>query len=224
MHPVAYSAAYEAEDRNRLTVFFRLLVVIPWLFVALFWGIAAMFAVIGAWFALLFTGRYPEGLYDFNANYLRFITRVNGFTWLLTDEMPSFSGDEEPAYPVRLLIEPPKEEYSRAKVLFRIFLLIPVYILTYVMSIILQVVGFIAWLVLIFTAKLPVGLYKPLRIASAYNAKALAYYMLLTEDFPPFWMDEEEEAPRFLGPGGSGGAPGLATETSTPAGSGPLGT
>jgi uncharacterized membrane protein len=224
MHPIAYSAAYQEEDRNRLTVFFRLLVALPWFFVALFWGLAAWLAVIGAWFALLFTGRYPQGLYDFNANFLRFITRVNGFVWLLTDEWPSFSGDDEPSYPVRLHIDPPKEEYSRAKVFFRIILMIPVYILSYVMSIILQVVGFIAWLVMIFTGKLPAGLYKPLRIATAYNAKALGYYMLLTEDFPPFWMDEEEEAPRFLASGGTGGAPGLTTESSTPAGQGPLGT
>ena len=224
MHPIAYSAAYQEEDRNRLTVFFRLLVALPWFFVAIFWGIAAYVAVIIAWFALLFTGRYPQGLYDFNANFLRFITRVNGFVWLLTDEWPSFSGDDEPNYPVRLHIDPPKEEYSRAKVFFRIILMIPVYILSYVMSIILQVVGFVAWLVMIFTGKLPAGLYKPLRIATAYNAKALGYYMLLTEDFPPFWMDEEEEAPRFLGAGGTGVAPGLTTESSTPAGQGPLGT
>ena len=224
MHPIAYSAAYEAEGRNRLTVFFRLIVALPWFLLALLWGLAAFVAVIIAWFALLFTGRYPQGLYDFNAGYLRFLTRVNGFVWLLTDEWPSFSGDDEPGYPVKLLIEPPKEEYSRLKVFFRIILLIPVYILSYVMSIILQVVGFIAWLVLIFTAKLPLGLYKPLRIATAYNAKALAYYMLLTEDFPPFWMDEEEEAPRFLGSGGGGGAPGLTSEATQPSGSGPLGT
>ncbi len=67
------------------------------------------------------------------------------------------------------------------------------------MSIILQLVGLIAWIVMIFTAKLPEGLYKPMRAASAYTAKAYGYYALLTEDFPPFWMDEDEERPRFDG-------------------------
>ena len=147
----------------------------------------------------LFTGRYPQGLYDFNVGSLRFAARVNGFGYLLTDEWPSFGGDEEPGYPVRLLVEPAKEEYSRMKVLFRIFLLIPVVILSYVMSFILGVVGFIAWLVIVFTGELPEGLYKPLRIASAYMAKALGYHMLVTEDFPPFWMDESEEIGRFGG-------------------------
>ncbi len=82
---------------------------------------------------------------------------------------------------------------------FRIILLIPVYILSYVMNIIIEIVGFIAWVVMIFTAKLPEGLYKPLRAASSYLLKASCYGLLLTEDFPPFWMDEADEAPRFGG-------------------------
>ena len=202
MHPVAFSAIYEGEGRSRLTVFFRLIVAIPWLIVASLWGIVVFFTVIFAWFALVFTGRYPEGLYNFNAGFLKFINRVNGFTWLLTDAWPPFNGDDDYEYPVRLLVEPPKAEYSRMKALFRIFLFIPVYILSYIMNIILELVGIVAWLVMIFTAKLPEGLYKPMRSASAYVIKASAYGMLITEDFPPFWEDEYEEAPRF-----DGGAP-----------------
>jgi hypothetical protein len=210
MHPIAYSAAYEGDGRNRLTVLFRWIVLIPWAFVAFFYGIGAYIATIIAWFALVFTGKYPEGLYDFNAGFLRFAARLNGFAYLLTDEWPPFGGDQEPGYPVRLLVEPAKEEYSRMKALFRIFLLIPVLILSYVMSFILGVVGFIAWLVIVFTGELPDGLYKPLRVAAAYQAKALGYHMLITEDFPPFWMDESEEIGRFDG----GGGPAAAAEPS----------
>ena len=199
MHPVAYSAIYEGEGRNRLTVFFRLILVIPWLFVAALWGIVAGFAIFIAWFALLFTARYPEGLYNFVAGYIRFVNRVNGWCWLLTDEWPPFNGDPDYDYPVRTLIPEPKDEYSRAKVFFRIILLIPVIILSYIMNIILQLVGLVSWFVLLFTAKLPEGLYKPLRASSAYLAKAYCYHALLTEDFPPFWEDEYEEAPRFEG-------------------------
>jgi len=197
MHPVAYSAQYDGEDRHRLTVLLRMIVAIPWLIFASLWAIAVYVAVIIAWFALVFTGRYPEGLYNFNASFLRFINRVNGFTYLMTDEWPSFNGDEEYDYPVRVLIPEPKDEYDRIKVLFRIFLLIPVYILSFVMGVILEIVGIIAWFVMIFTASFPDGLYKPMRAALAYSAKAAAYGLLLTEDFPPFWMDEPEEAPRF---------------------------
>ncbi len=210
MYPIAFSAAYEGEDRNRLTTFFRLIVAIPWFFVLAIYGIGAFFAVVIAWFALVFTGRYPRGLYDFNAGVLRMSARVSGFYSLLTDRYPSFGLGEDPEYPIRTLVGPPKEEYSRAKALFRIFLLIPVQILAWVMGVIIEVVGFITWLVILFTGSLPVGLYRPLRIATAYTVKAGAYGMLLTEDFPPFWQDEEEEAPRFEREG-----PGIPAEPTT---------
>ncbi len=203
MYPIAFSAAYQGENRNRLTAFFRLIVAIPWFIVMTLYGIVAFIAAFIAWFALLITGHYPRGLYDFNSGFLRMSTRVSGFYMLLTDEFPPFGGGEEPDYPIRTLVEPPKEQYSRLKVLFRIILIIPIQILHYVMQIILEVCGIVAWLVILFTGKLPIGLYRPLRIATAYSIKANAYYLLLTEDFPPFWQDEEEEAPRFglEGPG-----------------------
>ena len=210
MYPIAFSAAYQGEDRNRLTAFFRLLVAIPWLIVLVFYGIAAFVSTFIAWFALLITGHYPQGLYNFNAGFIRMSSRVSGFFQLLTDEYPSFGGGEDPDYPIRTLIEPPKATYSRLKVLFRLVLLIPVYVLHYVMQIILQVCGFVAWLVIIFTGKFPIGLYRPMRIASAYTVKGTAFYMLLTEDFPPFWQDEEEEAPRFERQG-----PGISAEPTT---------
>ena len=85
MYPVSYEADAAIEGRNRLTTFFRYFVAIPWVIVAALYGFAASIAAFIAWFALVFTGRYPEGLYNFNAGFLRFITRTNGFCWLLTD-------------------------------------------------------------------------------------------------------------------------------------------
>lgn len=199
MHPVAYSAQYEGEDRNRLTTFFRGLMVIPVMIVGVFYVIGAYVAAFISWFALLFTGNYPDGMYNFNAGVIRFLSRVNGYYNLLTDDYPPFGLDEEPNYPVRVLIEPPLAEYSRAKVLFRIFLLIPVWLLATVMGMIAGVISFISWFAILFTGRFSDGLYKPLRAALSYHTKAAAYFLLLTEDFPPFWEDEEEEAPRFGG-------------------------
>ena len=79
MYPIVYSAKFEEEGRNRLTVLLRWIVVIPWLIVGFFYGIAASIAVVIAWFAILFTGRYPEGLYDFVAGFARFSARVDSF-------------------------------------------------------------------------------------------------------------------------------------------------
>lgn len=195
MHDIAFSAAHEAEGRNRLTVFFRGLMIIPLAIVSMFYGFAAFIGVFFAWFALLFTGRYPEGLYNFVSGYNRFIARMSGYMWLLADEYPPFDGGTHTDYPVQLAIGPPKPEYSRAKVFFRIVLVIPVYIFLYIHQLIYYIFGFISWFAILFTGKLAEGLYSPLRASIGYQAKATAYMTLLSEDWPSFWTTEIEEQP-----------------------------
>jgi hypothetical protein len=190
MYPVTYEADNPGDGRNRLTTFFRGIVAIPWLIVAALYGIGAFFAVIVAWFALVFTGRYPEGLYNFVAGYVRMISRVNAFYYLATDEYPPFNGDEALSYPVRIGIPPAKTEYSRLKAGLRIIFGIPVMLLAWVQSLIANVIAIIAWFVILFTGNLSEGLFDPLRSALAYQTRATAYFSLLTEDYPPFTLEE----------------------------------
>jgi len=202
MYPIAFALDHEAENRNRLTTFFRGIVAIPWQIVAYLWGIAAGVVTFIAWFALLFTGRYPQGMYDFNAKYLRMYTRTNGFYYLATDQWPPFHGDPDDSYPVRVGVAPPKEEYSRMKVLFRIIIGIPVYFLALIQGLIALVVTIIAWFAILFTGRFSEGLYNPLRSALAYTTRAGAYFLLITEDYPPFSYDEATEQPQLAASGG----------------------
>lgn len=195
MYPVSYAADYAAEGRNRLTTFFRSIVAIPWLIVAYLYGIGASIVVVLAWFAMVFTGRYPQQLYDFNAGYLRMVNRVNGFHYLLTDEFPPFGGEESPGYPIRIGAPPPLDRYSRAKAFFRCIVGIPVMILALVQGLILGVVTLIAWFAILFTGKHPEGLFNPARSASAYLTRATAYFLLITEDWPPFSLEDAPGAP-----------------------------
>jgi hypothetical protein len=195
MYPISYEADPALEGRSRLTTFFRYIVVIPWLIVAAIYGFVAQIVAVIAWFAIVFTGKYPEGLYNFNAGYLRMISRVNGFEYLLTDAWPPFGGDEAPDYPVRVGVAPPLDMYSRLKTGFRFIVGIPVYLLALVQAIILTVCAFIAWFAILFTAKLPEGLFNPIRSASAYLTRAGGYFLLLTEDWPPFSYEETGAAP-----------------------------
>jgi hypothetical protein len=199
MYPVQYEADY-VEKRSRLTTFFRLITTIPALIVTYFYGIAAGIVVFISWFALLFTGRYPEGMYNFVAGYIRNSTRVYSYHYLLTDAYPPFNGQEEPGYPVRVHIAPPKESYSRAKVFFRIILLIPVAIIWYVYNIMLSVGALCSWVVIIFTGKQPEGLQNFINMAIRYHVDANAYGYLITEDFPPITVDSRPTPPVAPGP------------------------
>lgn len=195
MYPVSYAADYAAEGRNRLTTFFRYLVAIPWQIVMALYGFVASIAVVIAWFVLLFTGRYPDGLYNFVGGYLRMSARVNAFSYLLTDEFPPFGGEEAPGYPVRIGVPPPLDSYSRVKVLFRYIIGIPVMLLGFVQAVILMVCTLLSWFAIVFTGRHPEGLFNPMRSAAAYLTRAGAYFLLLTEDWPPFALEEGAAAP-----------------------------
>jgi hypothetical protein len=83
----------QLEDRNRLTVAFRIILVIPHLLVLAVLGLALLFVAIIAFFAVLFTGRWPVGLRDFALGVGRWWLRVQAYLLLLTDPYPPFSLD-----------------------------------------------------------------------------------------------------------------------------------
>jgi hypothetical protein len=190
-YPVTFEADY-VERRNRLTAFFRLILAIPlfiWLYI---YAIAAGIVIVISWFAIVITGRYPRGLYDFVAGYTRFITRTTAYAALLCDPYPPFGGSANPAYPIRMDFEP-LERYSRLKTLFRIILAIPIAVVRYVVGLLLEIGAVAAWFVILFTGKMPRGLYDLMVFANSYTARSDAYLYLLTETYPPF-QDEQTRA------------------------------
>jgi hypothetical protein len=79
-------------DLNRWLPLVKWLLAIPHYIVLFFLGIGAFFAVVAAWFAILFTGRYPRGLFDYVVGVIRWSLRVQAYaTLLITDRYPPFS-------------------------------------------------------------------------------------------------------------------------------------
>ena len=79
------------KDLNRWMPLFKWILVIPHIVVLLFIFIAVVICSAFAWFAILFTGRYPKGIFDFVEGFLRWLLRVNAYVLLLTtDEYPPF--------------------------------------------------------------------------------------------------------------------------------------
>jgi len=78
-------------ELNRWLPLVKWFLAIPHYLVLFFLGIAAFVAVVVAWFAILFTGRYPRGLFDFVEGVMRWSNRVTGYALILvTDRYPPF--------------------------------------------------------------------------------------------------------------------------------------
>jgi Domain of unknown function (DUF4389) len=189
---VAYPVHFDVEHQerySRLTTFFRLILVIPHEIVLFFYGVVAYVLVILAWFAILFTGRYPSGMFGFVAGVLRYSTRVSCYVFLLTDRFPPFGGGSpSDGYVVQLSVEEP-ERLSRLTTFFRLIMLIPAYVILYVLSILAQLLALFAWIVIVITGRLPKGLFEVMELPMRYQARFGGYAALLTDVYP--WFQEE---------------------------------
>jgi hypothetical protein len=170
-------------QRSRLTVFFRLLLVIPLVVWFLLWGIVVLLAVIIAWFATLFSGRCPTGLHDFMAGYLRYATHVSAYLYLLANPYPSFGG--APGYPVDLEVDPPQPQH-RLVTLFRIILAIPALIVADALLNVTHIIGFLGWFVCLAIGRMPKGMRDLSAYCLRYALQTYGYVCLLTSRYPSF--------------------------------------
>jgi hypothetical protein len=182
-HPIGLIVEDDLK-RNRLTVFFRLLLAIPLAIWLAIWGIVTYIVVVIAWFAALFTGRVPDGLHNFMARFLRASTHLTAYVFLLADPWPPFSG-EQGSYPVDLRVDPPAPQ-SRVTVFFRIILAIPALVLCYVFRLVNQIVAFLGWFYCLFTGRMHQGMRDISLWMLRFEIQSYAYVMLLTGRYPSF--------------------------------------
>jgi hypothetical protein len=181
-------------------------------FVVLFFLWAA-FMVVGviAFFAILITGRYPKGLFDFNVGVLRWTWRVAFYSYsaLATDQYPPFTLKDIPEYPARLEVAYP-ESLSRGLVLVKWWLLaIPHYLVVAVFAGggwatwsgaggmwgnvtsggLIGLLVAIAGLTLLFRGSYPRSLYDFVLGMNRWVFRVGAYAALMTDEYPPFRLD-----------------------------------
>ena len=89
-YPIRVSVAYP-EQLSRGLIFIKWLLIIPNWIVLYFLLVAVMATSFVAWFAILFTGRYPEGLFRFAVGVMRWSVRATTYLYLLTDHYPPFT-------------------------------------------------------------------------------------------------------------------------------------
>src|SRR5579884_386063 len=206
-----YPARLEArldEPLSRWLWLVKWLLALPHYVVLAFLWIAFFFLSIAAWFAILFTGRYPRGIFDFNVGVLRWTWRVAYYTYsaLGTDRYPPFSLGEESDYPATLTVEY-AEELSRPLALVKWWLLaIPQYLLVavfaggwgvhwWISGGLIGLLVLFAAVVLLFTGRYPRSLYDLTMGLNRWVFRVIVYAALMRDEYPPFRLDVGGDEP-----------------------------
>lgn len=196
--------------QNRLTVFLRLLLLIPQFIVLFVLTIVAVITAIVGWFAALFLGRLPSPIESFLSGFLRYDTRVNASLFLLTDRYPPFSLREEPDYPVRIEVHP--VHLNRLAVFFRILLMIPAMIIETIVTAGWWSVSFIIWLVVLIMGRMPEPLFEATSAILRYRMRLGAYTLMLASAYPKrLFGDAPALTPAAAGATGAKGPDELTT-------------
>ncbi|WP_199434653.1 DUF4389 domain-containing protein [Qaidamihabitans albus] len=177
---------------------------------ALLWTAFGVLSVV-AFFAILFTGRYPRAIFDFNVGVLRWTWRVQYYAYaaLGTDRYPPFTLADVPDYPARLQVDYPTR-LSRGLVLVKWWLLaIPHYLVvglfaggglwlawrpaedgfTWGASGLIGILLLIAGVLLLVTGQYPRPVFDFVLGMDRWIIRVAAYAGLMTDEYPPFRLD-----------------------------------
>jgi hypothetical protein len=193
-HPVRLVVTDDLR-RSRLTVFFRLLLTIPHALWLALWGAVALVIAFINWWATLFRGTSPQGLHDFLAGYVRYMTQVEAYLFLAANPYPAFFLGTAGSYPVDVEIDAPARQ-NRWITGFRVILFLPAALMLAAFSggpggggrwFSTGVVGtgaFLIWFVALARGRAPRGLRDLVAWGLGYSAQASSYLFLLTDRYP----------------------------------------
>ncbi len=217
-HPVTLTATLDPE-LSRWKWLVKWLLAIPHFVILAFLTLAFVLLTMVAAVAIVVTGRYPRGIFDFNVGVLRWSWRVNFYAasgGIGTDRYPPFSLRPEPGDPAELDIGYP-EHLSRGLVFVKWFLAIPHLIIVALLSGtsvrwlaaegdrvrfdatdgggLLGLLVLVAGLVLLFTGRYPRALFDLIIGFNRWIYRTTAYVALMTDVYPPFRLDQGGSEP-----------------------------
>ena len=221
-YPARISARLD-EPLSRWLWLVKWILAIPHYFVlALLW-LAYVVLTLVAGVAILFTGRYPRSIFDFNVGVMRWSWRVHYYTYaaLGTDRYPPFTLAEVPGYPAKLTVDYP-EQLNRPLVLVKWLLVIPHLIIVGVFAGggiwlttttdtgprgfqwaaggLIGVLVLFAAIALLFTGRYPRPIFDFVLGMDRWVVRTGAYFALMTDEYPPFRMDLGETEPEAPAP------------------------
>lgn len=166
---------------------------IPQMFIAYVLSFVAQVLALVSWFIILFTGKLPRGIADFQCMALRSYTRVGAYAGFLHETYPPFdfptTAADPGGHPVAVTFVPALTDRNRLSVALRIVYLIPAAVILMIISLVAGICWFVAFFAVLFTGKWPPGLHgwvvKYLRAGVRFQA----YAFLLTDEMPPLNFD-----------------------------------
>ncbi|KGN40348.1 DUF4389 domain-containing protein [Knoellia aerolata] len=218
--PTPYPVHVDAVDQpavSRWLWLVKWLLAIPHYVVLVFLWAAFVVLSVVALFAILFTGRYPRAIFDFNVGVLRWWWRVTYYSYgaLATDQYPPFTLAEDPSYPAHLEIDYP-DHLSRGLALVKWWLLaIPHYLIVGILvgsgatvawqadsdarwvlgGGLVGLLALVAAVVVAVTGAYPRPLYDLLLGLNRWVLRVAAYAGLMTDQYPPFRLDQGPHEP-----------------------------
>jgi hypothetical protein len=184
-YPVIYDVEYP-ERLSRWKIFVKWLLAIPHLVIVYLLSIVFQVLQLIAFFCVLFTKKWPRGLFDFALQIQRWTSNTFIYAFaLLRDEYPPFSG-ETGEYPLTLAVEY-NENLSRWQIFVKWLLAIPHYLVLVVLGIAASFAILIAFFAILFTGKYPRGLFDFVVGVIRYAVRVQAYALwFMTDRYPPF--------------------------------------
>jgi len=173
------------EELNRWLPLVKWLLAIPHYFALFFVGIGAFVVVIVSFFAVLFTGRWPRGMFDYLVGTFRWGYRVAAYVHLMTDAYPPFSLADDPNYPVRLTVDYP-ERTANWRPLVQWLLAIPYLIVAGVLYWLTGLMSVAAFFTVLITKRIPREIFDLMIPGLKWNLRGNAYAYWLSDRYPPW--------------------------------------
>jgi hypothetical protein len=168
--------------RSRLTALARALLVTPHLIWLWLYTLVAIVIAVANWVVTLIRGHSPQRMDRWLVRYLRYTVYVYSYLYLLANPYPPFHGGEA-SYPIDLRVEGPDRQ-RRLVTAFRLVLVIPAWVLSWVLSQVLLVIAVLSWFIAIVMGRIPRGMKQIGLYCLRYQTQVLAYLLIATDRYP----------------------------------------
>jgi hypothetical protein len=184
---------YQLENRDKKTVFWRGILAVPVvIFISAFtemtnWGWTSGFLLLPTLLAIVFTGKYPSYVLNFNHALLELHTRVTAYVLLLTDDYPSI--ERNPKIAVILPDVEGGKKLGRILQIFKVIFVIPLVIVGLIYAIGAMFVTFVAWIITWSTGTYPRWALDYILGTISFWNRIYGYALLLvTDEYPRFTL------------------------------------